>query len=153
MKFQDSFSTLKKKVKHRLTGRKLKPDKTGESVDSTGPPPGAESHVVAEGSHGQEGDGANADRDQVIPTVQLPQLDEPGAVLARGSASDQERRGADIDEGEVEQTHSHLHSVDFEVAEGSGPTERKGIDGEKVERVYPSPSTTSIPHDGKPDSA
>ena len=114
---------------------------------------GAEPHVVAGGSHDKEGDGASADRDQVTSTVQLPQLDEPGSVLARGNATDQERRGADIDEGEVEQTHLHLHSVDVEAAEGSRPAERKDIDGEKVERVYPSPSATSIPHDRKLDSA
>ena len=139
MKFRDSFSTLKKKVKHRLTGRKPKPDKTGERVDSTGSFPGAEPHVVAGGSHGQEGDGANADGGQVSFSVQLPQLDEPGSALARGSVNNRERRGGDIDEGEVEQ-------IDVEVAEGSGPAERKDI-GEKVEQVYLSPS--SIPHDGK----
>jgi len=149
MEFRDSFSRLKQKVKHRLTGRKPKPDKTGADigggrVDSTGSLPGAELRVVVGGSHGQEGDGASVDGGQVISTVQLPQLDEPGSALARGSVNDRERRGGDIDEGEVEQT-------DVGVAEESGPAGRKDIDEEKVEQVYPSPS--SIPHDGKSDSA
>ena len=34
-------------------------------------------------------------------------------------------RGADVDGGEVEQTHSHLHSVGVEITEGSGPAEGK----------------------------
>jgi len=47
MRFRDWFSRLKKKVKHRLTGSKSKPDKPGadaggEVADSTGPP---EPHV------------------------------------------------------------------------------------------------------------
>ena len=113
--------------------------------------PGAEPHVVAGGSHDRERVRANAYGGQVISTVQLPQLGEPGSALARGSVNDQERREADIDEGEVKQAHSHLDSVDVEVGEGSGPAKRKDIDGEKVERAYLSPS--SISRDGKPDSA
>ena len=156
MKFRDFFSRLKKKVKHRLTGGKPKPNKTkadvvGERVDSTGSLVGAGSHVVAGGSHDQEGDEANADGGRVTPTV--PQQDEPDSGPARGSIDDKEKRGADIVRGEVEQTHSHLHSVDVEIAEGSGSAEKKHVDGEKVKRLYPSPSITSIPHDTKPDSA
>ena len=52
-------------------------------------------------------------------------------MLAHGSVNNQERRGADVDGGEVEQAYSHLHSN--VVAEGSRPTEGKDIDGEKVE--------------------
>jgi len=152
MEFRDSFSKLKKKVKHRLTGSKPKPDKTGadvggERVDSTGSLAGAGPRVVAGSSHDQ-GHEANADGGRVISTV--PQQDEPDSAPARGSVDDKERRGAYIDRGEVEKTHSHVHLVDVEVAEGSGPAERKDIDGE---RIYPSPSITSIPRDGKPDSA
>lgn len=54
-----------------------------------------------------------------------------------GGVSGQER-GADVDEGEVEQTHSHLHSVGVETTEASGPAEGKDIDGEVVERAHPS---------------
>jgi hypothetical protein len=154
MGFRDSFSTLKKKVKHRLAGSKPKPKKTGadvgrERVDSMGLHPGSEPHVVAGGSHGQEGKEPSADGGQVLSTIPLPQPDEQGSVPERGSVNGDERRGTDVDGGETEQTHSRLHSVDVEVAEGSGLAERKDIDGEKVERVHPSLSTTPIPRDGR----
>jgi len=154
MEFRDSFSTLKKKVKHRLGGSKPKSNKTeadvsGERVDSTGSRPGSGPHIVAGGSHDQKGAEPNTDGGQAFSTIRLPQLDEPGSMPTHGSANDQERRRADVDGGEVERTHSHLRSVDVEVAEGSGPAERKDIDGEKVD---PCPPTASIPHDGKPDS-
>jgi hypothetical protein len=149
----DSFSRLKKKVKHRLTGKKPKPNKAGadvggDSVDSAGSRPGSEPHVVAGGSHDQEGKEPSVGGGQVLSTIQLPQLDVP----ERGSVNDDERKGADVDGGEVEQTHSHLCTVDADVAEGSVPDEGNDIDGEMVEPVYPSPLTTSIPHGGKPDS-
>ena len=76
--------------------------------------------------------------------TRLPQLDESGFVSAFESVNDQEKGEADIGEGEVEDPHL--------VTEGSEPTERKDIDGEKLEQVYPSPSTVSIPYNGKPDS-
>ena len=153
MSFRDSFSRLKKKVKHQLTGRKSKRNETGADVgvDSTGSLSGAEPHVVAGGSRDKEGEGANVGGGQVISTAR-PQQDEPGSESGRGSGNDQGRKGADISGREVNETHSHLHS-DVEVAEGSGPAEGKDIDGENVERpVYPSPSTALVPHDGKPDS-
>jgi len=124
---------LKKKVKHRLTGSTPKQNKTGadiggESVDSTG------------------------SRLGLVPTVRLPQPGGPGSAGARESANDREGRGEDIGGGEVDQTHSRPRSVEVEVAEGSGPAERKDIDGENVERLDPFSSTTSIPRDGKSDS-
>jgi len=129
MKLLNSLSRLKKKAKHRLIGRKRKPnelgaDVSGERVESTGSRPASEPHVIAGGSNDQGGKEYNAD---------------------------QERRGADVDVEEVEQTRSHSHS-DVEVVDGSGLAGGKDIDAEKVERVYRSPSTTSIPHDGKYDS-
>ena len=154
MSFRDSFSRLKKKVKHQLTGRKSKRNETGADVglDSTGSLSGAEPHVVAGGSHDKEGEGVNADGGQVISTAR-PQPDEPGSGSGRGSGNDQGRKGADIDGREAKETHSHLHSVDVGAVEGSGPAEGRDIDGENVERpVYPSPSTALVPHDGKPDS-
>jgi len=108
--------------------------------------------VVEGGSHDQEGEESNTDRGQILSTIQLPQPDEPGSVQAYGSVNNQERRGIDVDGGEDEQTHLHLHSS-VEISEGSGPAERKDIGGEKVEQVDPSSFTTSIPHDAKPDSA
>ena len=151
MEFRDSFSRLKKRVKHRLGESKPKPNETvadvaGERVDSTGSRPGSGPRVIAGGSRDQKGEELNADGGQVLSMIRLPQPDEPGPVLTRRSANNQEWR-------EAEQADSHLHSVDIEVTEGSGPVERKDINQEKVEQVYPSPSTTSIPHDRKPDSA
>jgi len=156
MEFRDSFSRLKKKVKHRLTGSK--PNKTGsgvvgETVDSTGSRPESEPHVVVGGGHDQEGKESYADEGQVLSTIGLPQLDEPSSAPARGIVNNRERRRADFEGREVEQAHSHLHSVDVEIAEGSGPAEGNDIDLENVKRVYPSPSTTPIPRDRKPDSA
>lgn len=75
-----------------------------------------------------------------------PPQPEPGSVPVYGGVSGQ-GRGADVDGGEVEQTHSHLHSVGVEITEGSGPAEGKDIDGGAVERAHPSPSTTPVPHD------
>ena len=143
MEFRDSFSRLKKKVKRRLTGREPKPnepeaDVGGERVEVTGSRLGLEPHVIAGGSHDHGGDGANVGGGQVISTVRLPQPGEPGSVLTRGSANDQERRETD---------------VDVEVTEESELAEGKKIGMEKVERVYPSPPTTSILHYGKPDGA
>ena len=158
MEFRDSFSKLKKKVKHRLTGSRPKPEKTGadisgERVDSTGSHPGSEPHVAAGGGHDQEGKEPNVDGGQVRSTIQLPQPDEPGSVPTRESANDQERRKADVDGRGVEKPYSHLNS-DVEVTVGSELTEGKDVDldGEKVERADPSPSTTSISHGGKPES-
>jgi len=156
MDFRDSFSKLKKKVKHRLTGRKPKPSETGadvggERVDSRGSRPESEPHVVAGGSRDQGGEEPDAEGGQILSMIRLPQPDELGSVLARGSVNNRGRREADVDGGEVEQAYSHLHS-DAEVVEGSEPAEGRDIDGEKVERVDPSPSTTSIPHDRKPNS-
>ena len=131
MEFRNSFSKLKKKVKHRLEGSKPKPTKTGvdvggSKVDPMGSLPGAEPHVVAGGGHDKEGSGANADGGQVLSTIRLPQPDELSSIPAHGSVNSQERRGAR--------------------AEGNL------MDGEKVERVDPSPPTASVLHDGKSDS-
>ena len=114
--------------------------------------PGAVPHVITGGGHDQEGKGPNADGGQVLSTIQLPQPEEPGSMLARGSVNDRERRQTDIDREEVEQTHSHLQSLEVDVAEGSGLAEGKDIDRKKVERLDPSPPTTSILRGDKPDS-
>jgi len=156
MEFRDSFSRLKKKVKHRLTGKKPKPNKTGidtggESAGSTSSRPASEARIVVGGSHDQEGTEPNAGGGQVLSTIRLPQPDEPGSTPASGSVDDQGRKGADVDVEEVEQALSHLHSADVEVGDGSGPAKGKGVDGMKVDRIYPSQSTASIPHDGKAD--
>ena len=154
MEFRDSFSKLKKKVKHRLTGSKPKSNSTradvgGENVESTGSRLESGPRVVAGGGHNQEGKEPSTDGGQVLSPIRLPPPDEPGPAPACGSVNDQERRGADIDRREVEQTHSHLHSVDVEVTEGRGPVEGKDNDREKVEQLDPS---SPILQEGKPDS-
>ena len=157
MGFRDSFSRLKKKVKHRLTGRKPKSNETranvgGERVDSTGSRPEPEPRVVAGGSHDQGGKGPDAEGGQTLLTIRPPQPDELGPIPARGGMNDQERRGADVDGGEVEQAYSHLRS-DVEVVERGGPAKGNDtIDGEKVEPIDPSLPATSVLHYGKPNS-
>jgi hypothetical protein len=56
MDVREPFSKLKKKIKHRLTGKKPKSDRTEtdageERADATGSLPRPESHVVTGGSH------------------------------------------------------------------------------------------------------
>jgi len=153
MEFRDSLSRLKNKFKHGLIGTKLKSSETGTdagggNVDPTGSRPASEAHLVAGGSHNQEGKGPDADGGQALSMIRPPQLEEPGSVSAHVSVSGQ-GRGADVDGGEPEQTHSHLHSVSVEIAEGSGPAE----DGGAVERTHPSPSIMPVLRDGKPDGA
>ena len=123
MEFRDSFYKLKKKVKHHLTGSTPKQNKTGADV-------GGES---------------------VDSTLRLPRPGGSGSVGARGTAGDREGNEAGIDGGDVEKAHSRPRSVEVEVAEGSGPSERKDI-SEKVKRFDPSLSTTLIPRDGESDS-
>ena len=131
---------------HRLRGGKRKPDRTGviaggeevHEVHSLLP------HVVA-GCNREEGDRANADGRQVRSTDRPPHPDE--SVPVEASRSNQQG-------GEVSQEYSHPHSgVGVELAEGSGPIrERNDGNREKVERVYPSLSTSSIPRSGEPGS-
>jgi hypothetical protein len=64
MDMRESFSRLKKKLKHPLTRSKRKPDKTGagadgEKVDAGGSLPQLEPPVAAGGGRDQEGSGAN----------------------------------------------------------------------------------------------
>ena len=63
-----SFSTFKKGIKHRLTGRKRKGGQpgTGVSADETsGSVPRPEAGIVTGGGHEQEGYGANANEERV----------------------------------------------------------------------------------------
>jgi len=146
-----SFSKMKKKVKYRLglIGRKRKPDGAGanpgeEGAGSTSLLPQPEPHVVVGESYDREGDKADAAGQPVFSTDQPPQPDAPLSVPARGSDNDQGGGEADVDGGEASQRHSYPRP-DVEVAVGSEHSE-------ELEGVYPSPSTPSISHDGKPDS-
>ena len=146
-----SLSKMKKKFKRRLglTGRKRRPDGTGvnpggEETDSTSSFPQPEPHVVAGKSYDREGERSDAAGERVFSTGS-PQPDGTESVLVRGGDVGQEGEGGDVDGGEANQIHSHQHP-DVEVVVGSGH-------GGELEGVHPSPSTPSILHGGKPNSA
>ena len=149
-----SFSRLKKKLKHRLTGSKREPGRTGagehgESINPAGPHTRAESPVVAGGRRDRGGDGANVDGRRARSTDRPQQPDEPESAPASGSENDQERREADADGRVI--SYSRLRP-DVEVTAGSGSSRDGGDPDGKAERVYPSPSPASIPHSETPDS-
>ena len=150
MNIRDSFSRLKKKLKHPLTGNRQKPGRSAagtdeERVDPTDSLPRPKPHVV---DRDQEGGGANEDGRGVRSTDRPPQPDDPEPVPAQGKRNDREERGG----RGVGQKNPHTHPT-VEVAVGSGHGGEGNNDSdEKVGRVYPSPSTPSIPHDGEPDS-
>ena len=69
---RESFSKLKKDIKHRLPGSKRKTDKTGtdgheERVSSSGLLPRPEPRVLTSGGREQEGNGSNAEDKSVQP--------------------------------------------------------------------------------------
>jgi len=135
---RDSFSGLKKKIKRGLTGTRRKPDRTGagarrERVDPTG---------AAGRGHDQGGNGTNADGQQAHPTDRAPL---PESVPAGGSDNYQQRGEADIYGRQVTQRYSRL-DPDAEVAVTVG-SRHSG----EAERVYPPPSTPSIPYSGEPN--
>jgi len=143
-----TFSKMKKKVKHRLIGKR-RPGGTGanlggEMTDSTSSLPQPGPHVVAGENYDREGDRANAAGERVFSTDLPPQSAEPESVPARENDNGQEGEEAGVDGEEASQRHSYPHP-DVEVAVGSG---RSG----ELEGVHPSPSTPSISDGGKPDS-
>ena len=154
MDLRDSFSRLKKNLKHPLTRTRRKPDKTGtdaggERVDPADSLPQSVSHVVAGSSHG-EGNKATLDGLQVYLTDRPPQPDQPELEQTSGSESDQGGGEAGVDGRGVGQKGLHSHS-DVEVAvEGRAGREGDGADAEKVERVHL--STPSVLNSREPDS-
>ena len=149
---RNSLSKTKKKFKHRLLGRKHKQDGAestldgdSERADSTSLSPQQEPHVVTDQSYDREENRADVTvaGGRATSMDRSPQPDGAESVPAHGNDNGQEGGEADIDGGETSQRGSRLHS-DVKVAVGSGH------DGE-LEGVSPSPSTSSIPHGGKPD--
>jgi len=123
-----SLPRAKKKIKHRLTGSKCKPDGTGtdapgKRVDPSGSFPWPEPRVVASAGHDQGGNEANTDGRQIYST-------------------DRGRSEVEIGEGGFSQRH--LYS-ELEAAVGSR------CSGE-VEGIYPSTFTPQIPSSAKLDS-
>ena len=100
---RDSFSKFKKDIKHRMRGKKQKPDRTGvntaETVGSSGSLLRPDSLIAASG----DGGGGSRGGLEVGSRDQSPQP-EPGP------AGDQDRqaqkRETNVDEKEVGQMHS-----------------------------------------------
>ena len=138
---RESFSRLKKDVKHRMKGRKNKPDRkrvdaAGERVDSSGSLLRPESRIAASGDDGE----GSSDGRQVRSRDRSPQ---PEPILAGGSDNDRQGRETDVDGKGVGQMGSRL-DPGVRVAVGGRPSQ-------EVEQVYPSPNAPSIPPGG-PDS-
>ena len=153
MGIRDSFSRLKKTVKHKISSSKLKPDRTGdvssgERTDETDSLSRPVSHVVASGGHNRETNETNTDKQETRSTGGPPQVVSV-PVSVRGSDDDQ--GGVEGGIGGGDQGYLYPHS-DAKVMVGSGPSQ-KGIEVDrKIDGgVYPSPSTPSIAHNGGPD--
>ena len=117
-----------KDFKHRLGGRKRKPDgpganTAGERADSPNSLSRPESRATASG-HEEEGSGITTGGGQARPKEQSP---HPEPVPGDGGDDDQKTKEEDV-----------------KVAVDSGP-------GREVEQVYPSPSTPSVPPKGQSD--
>jgi len=135
---RDSLSGMKKKFKHRLTGRKRKPDGTAVNPDGeTNLLPQPEYHAAEGESHGREEDGADVAGERDFLMDQPPQ---PESVPVRGD-NGQGEEVVDVDGGEASQRYSRPHP-DVEVTVRSGRSrEPEGVD--------PSPSIPLISHGGK----
>ena len=138
---RESFSRLKKDVKHRMRGRKNKPDRkrvdaAGERVDSSGSLLRPGSRIAASGNDGE----GSTDGRQVRSRDRSPQ---PEPILVGGSDDDGQGSETNVDGKEVGQVDPRL-DPGVEVAVGSRPSQ-------EVEQVYPSPNAPSIPPGG-PDS-
>jgi len=145
---QGSLSKMKKKFKHRLTGRrKHESDRTGanpggEGADLTSSLPQSGPHIVVGKSYDGEGDKADPAGEPVFSTDQPPQPDGSGSMPARGSGSGR-GGGAEVDGGEAGQIHSHPCPNVGVVVESERSKELEG--------VCPPSSTPSISHGVKPD--
>jgi len=142
---RNSFSRMKKDLKHRLKGKKRRPDRTGadvaeERVDSSDSLSRPEPRVAA-GGHDGEGSRISMDARQLRSRVQSPQ---PEPAPASGSDDDGKRREEEIGGKEVNESNFPLDpNVESVVDSGSS---------QEVEQIYPSSSAPSIPPTGEPDS-
>ena len=151
MDLRDSFSKLRKKIKH--LGRKHKPDRTGvdadgESVKSANPLPRPEPHAEADDRKGNK---ADTDGWPAHSQDRHPQPDEPERVPASGTEYAQQGGEAGVDGRKLGLTDLHP-SPDIEGWMGSGPSREGDVaDGREGEQVYSRSSTPSNPHGGEPD--
>ena len=150
MDIRDSFSRLKKKLKH--PGSKRKPDRTrldpgaGERVNPAGSLSRPTPHVTVGSGRNQGDSEVNTDGHQSCSKDESPPPGVPERVPAGESENDQEGGEANADG-----RYLPLHP-DVGVAAGSVPgREGGGVDGEKIGQAYPSPPIPSIAHSGKPD--
>lgn len=144
MDIRDSFSRLKKKVKHRLPGSRRRPDET--EPDAEGSLSRPESYFAG---GGQEGGEVGAAGQQVQPIDSPLKLDGPEPTPASGSG-DQGGEAA-VDGRGTNHRYSYLHS-DAEVTTGSGLTQEGDHAGEEVKQADPSPSVLPIPQTVEHDS-
>jgi len=154
MDFGDSFSKLKKKVKHRLTERKHKSgrkeaDADGEVIDPAGSLLRPEPHVVAGGGGGSGGD---ADERQTCLTDPSPQQGKPEPVPAGGSENNKGEGGVDVCGREVSQGLSHLH-LDVRIVGRGHDQVGDDTDGEEGEQFHSCSSTASTLRSEEPDGA
>ena len=139
MGIRDSLSRLKEKHKPGSPGRKRKRDDTGSGTDGEGVGPVGGVH------DGREG-GSNVGKRQVHPRDQIP-----GPSKLEPAPDDREGGEGGVGGGEVSRKDLILRPG-VEVAVGSGPSrEGDGVDGGRVEQVYPSLTVPSIPRSGKSD--
>ena len=168
MGVRDSFSRLKKKVKHLRNGRKpgsMEPDIDWEGVDLEDPGtkseldvdwenvdleeylPGLESYTVAGDG---EGDGADTCGQRACSRNRPPQPDEPEPGAASGNETDQ--GGGEASGSRMGVSQGDLlprPGVDVDVVVGCRPGQEGK--GEKTERACSRPSTPPILHSGDPD--
>ena len=154
MGIRDSFSKLRERLDPKSKGRKHKPGGTGsgtdgEGVDQVGSLPRLVSDVVV-GGHCGGGAGSNPDPCQVHLADQLPQPDEPESV----SNEQEVEGGADVDGGEADQRHSHLHT-DAGVVPGSGSGQEEDAEKEEGDQSCSCSrsSTPSTPRGGNSNGA
>ena len=120
---------------------------SGDTVDTASSLPRPVPHIAASGSHNREDNRGGADKQQIRSADRSPTPGVPEPVPARRSNDSQMGVEEDADGGEVSQRY--LHPCPDMV--GSEPDQKgNGADGEEVGRVYPTSSTPSFTHIGKP---
>ena len=148
MGIRDSFSRLKKEVKH--LGSRRKPDRTEPAADGEGTDPvdlrQPEHQVVAVGG---EWDGVDADGRQAYSTDRPLHPDELEPMPSSGGGDDKRGGEAGVGGSEVGQMYSHPHP-DAEVV-GSGPGQGGDdvSDEEEGGQFYSCSSAPSTPSSGE----
>ena len=134
---RNSFSKMKKDLRHRLGGKKHAPDRVGADTagesDSLPASLSRQDPRVIAGSHDDEGSRISAD----LAQAHSGDRSQPKPIPADGDHDDPQGRKVDVEEKDVRQRHSRL-DPDVEGAAGSGPNQ-------EIERASPLLSVTPIP--------